>query len=42
VHPLNPVPRGDARGRRDYTLLLFMYNAGARVPFVVGELAGIP
>jgi integrase/recombinase XerD len=28
---LDAVPRGDARGRRDYTLLLFMYNTGARV-----------
>jgi integrase len=28
---LDAVPRGDARGRRDYTLLLFVYNTGARV-----------
>jgi integrase/recombinase XerD len=28
---LDAVPRGDAPGRRDYTLLLFMYNTGARV-----------
>ena len=28
---LDAVARGDARGRRDYTLLLFMYNTGARV-----------
>jgi integrase/recombinase XerD len=28
---LDAVPRGVARGRRDYALLLFMYNTGARV-----------
>jgi site-specific recombinase XerD len=28
---LAAIPRGDARGRRDYTLLLFMYDTGARV-----------
>ncbi len=28
---LDAVPTGVARGRRDYALLLFMYNTGARV-----------
>ena len=28
---LGAVPKDSARGRRDYTLLLFMYNTGARV-----------
>ena len=28
---LDAVPQGSPRGRRDYTLLLFLYNTGARV-----------
>jgi site-specific recombinase XerD len=28
---LDSIPRDSARGHRDYTLLLFMYNTGARV-----------
>jgi integrase/recombinase XerD len=32
---LSVVPRDDSPGRRDYTLLLFMYNTGARVQEVV-------
>jgi site-specific recombinase XerD len=28
---LDAIPKDSARGRRDYTLLLFMYNTGARV-----------
>ena len=41
---LDAIPQENARGRRDYTLLLFMYNTGARVQeegtILEGMLAG--
>jgi site-specific recombinase XerD len=36
---LGTIPQDSVRGRRDYTLLLFMYNTGARVQEVVDARA---
>jgi site-specific recombinase XerD len=37
---LDAVPRGTPRGRRDYALLLFLYNTGARVQEVADTRLG--
>lgn len=37
---LDTIPQDSVRGRRDYTLLLFMYNTGARVQEVADTRAG--